>query len=401
MNLEQIKALDQKYYMNTFGERTPVCFTKGEGITLTDTEGKEYLDFFAGIAVNALGYAHPRLVRELTDQIAKVTHTSSVYYVENQAKLAQMLAENSCADRVFFASTGAEANEGAIKLAKKYFVEQGKPEKREFVTLKNSFHGRTLATVAATGQEKYQKPYRPLVEKFVHIEAEDIDALKKAVNANTAAVMIELIQGESGVLPLSREFVDAICSVCKEHDALLIVDEVQTGIGRTGKLFAYEWYGIEPDIITMAKGLGGGIPIGALAAKESVAAAFQPGDHGTTFGGNPLSCRAGLVVLDELLHHGLLAHAAEMGTYLKEKLDKLAESHDAIRTVRGKGLMLGVVFKDAIAKQIGNTLRARGILVGVVGGNVLRIVPPLILSERDIDAFVSALDRILTDEERG
>lgn len=401
MNLEEIKALDQKYYMNTFGERTPVCFTKGEGITLTDTEGKEYLDFFAGIAVNALGYAHPRLVRELTDQIAGVTHTSSVYYVENQAKLAQLLAENSCADRVFFASTGAEANEGAIKLAKKYFVEQGKPEKREFVTLKNSFHGRTLATVAATGQEKYQKPYRPLLEKFVHIEAEDIDALKQAVNANTAAVMIELIQGESGVLPLSQAYVDVICSVCREHDALLIVDEVQTGIGRTGKLFAYEWYGIEPDIITMAKGLGGGIPIGALAAKESVAAAFHPGDHGTTFGGNPLSCRAGLVVLDELLHHGLLAHAAEMGTYLKEKLDKLAENHDAVLTVRGKGLMLGVVFKDAIAKQVGNALRECGILVGVVGGNVLRIVPPLIVSEREIDAFVSALGRILTDEERG
>lgn len=401
MNLEEIKALDQKYYMNTFGERTPVCFTKGEGITLTDTEGKEYLDFFAGIAVNALGYAHPRLVRELTDQIAGVTHTSSVYYVENQAKLAQLLAENSCADRVFFASTGAEANEGAIKLAKKYFVEQGKPEKREFVTLKNSFHGRTLATVAATGQEKFQKPYRPLMEKFVHIEAEDIDALKQAVNANTAAVMIELIQGESGVLPLSQAYVDVICSVCKEHDALLIVDEVQTGIGRTGKLFAYEWYGIEPDIITMAKGLGGGIPIGALAAKESVAAAFHPGDHGTTFGGNPLSCRAGLVVLDELLHHGLLAHAAEMGTYLKEKLDKLAENHDAVLTARGKGLMLGVVFKDAIAKQVGNALRECGILVGVVGGNVLRIVPPLIVSEREIDAFVSALGRILTDEERG
>ncbi len=401
MNLEEIKALDQKYYMNTFGERTPVCFTKGEGITLTDTEGKEYLDFFAGIAVNALGYAHPRLVRELTDQIAGVTHTSSVYYVENQAKLAQLLAENSCADRVFFASTGAEANEGAIKLAKKYFVEQGKPEKREFVTLKNSFHGRTLATVAATGQEKFQKPYRPLMEKFLHIEAEDIDALKQAVNANTAAVMIELIQGESGVLPLSQAYVDVICSVCKEHDALLIVDEVQTGIGRTGKLFAYEWYGIEPDIITMAKGLGGGIPIGALAAKEAVAAAFHPGDHGTTFGGNPLSCRAGLVVLDELLHHGLLAHAAEMGTYLKEKLDKLAENHDAVLTVRGKGLMLGVVFKDAIAKQVGNALRECGILVGVVGGNVLRIVPPLIVSEREIDAFVSALGRILTDEERG
>ncbi len=393
MTLQEIQALDEQYYMNTFGPRTPVCFQKGEGITLTDTEGRTYRDFFAGIAVNALGYAHPRLVKELQEQVACLTHTSSVYYVENQARLAQMLVENSCGDRAFFASTGAEANEGAIKLAKKYFVEKGQPEKREFITLKNSFHGRTLATVAATGQEKYQKPYLPLLEKFTHVEINDIAGLQKAITPNTAAIMIEMIQGESGVMPLEQSFVDAISAICKEQEILLIADEVQTGIGRTGKLFAYEWYGIEPDIVTMAKGLGGGIPIGAFVAKESVAQAFHPGDHGTTFGGNPLSTRAGLVVLDELLNNGLLKHAAEMGDYLKNALSGIVS--EKIATVRGKGLMLGVVFTEEIAKEVGNRLREAGFLVGVIGTRVLRIVPPLVLEKQDVDALVSALVDIL------
>lgn len=395
MHLEEIQKLDEQYYMNTFGPRTPVCFVKGEGITMTDTEGKEYKDFFAGIAVNCLGYGHPRLVRELQEQVANLTHTSSVYYVENQAKLAQMLVENSCGDRAFFCSTGAEANEGAIKLAKKYFVEKGQPQKREFITLRNSFHGRTLATVAATGQEKYQKPYLPLLEKFVHVDVNDVAGMQQAVNENTAAIMIELVQGESGVLPLEQAFVDAICEICKKEDILLIVDEVQTGIGRTGKLFAYEWYGIEPDIVTMAKGLGGGIPIGALVAKEEVAKAFHPGDHGTTFGGNPLSTRAGLVVLDELLNQGLLDHAKEMGAYLKEELEKLAETSGDIATVRGKGLMLGVVFHEEIAKEVGNRLRDAGYLVGVVGTRVLRLVPPLVVSREEIDGLVKALKQVL------
>lgn len=397
MNLNEIKELDQKYYMNTFGPRTPVCFTKGEGITLTDTEGLEYKDFFAGIAVNCLGYSHPRLVSELQEQVSQITHTSSVFYIENQARLAQMIAENCCCDRVFFASTGAEANEGAIKLAKKYFVEKGNPEKREFITLKNSFHGRTLATVAATGQEKYQKPYLPLLEKFTHVEVNDCDALKDAITPNTAAIMVEFIQGESGVLPLTQEFVDTISALCKENEILLIADEVQTGIGRTGKLFAHEWYNVEPDIITMAKGLGAGIPIGALAAKENVADAFKPGDHGTTFGGNPMSTRAGLVVLDELLNNGLMDHAKAMGDYFFEKLSNLAKSTDRIATVRGKGLMIGVVLNDEIAKEVGSKLRDNGFIAGVVGTKVLRLVPPFVLNETDIDEFVSALENVLNN----
>ncbi len=395
MNLSQIQDLDSQYYMNTFGMRTPICFTEGKGITLKDTEGNSYQDFFAGIAVNCLGYGYPRLVEELQDQVAKLTHCSNVFYNENQTRLAELLVKNSCADRVFFANTGAEANEGAIKLVRKYFLQKGTPERREIITLTNSFHGRTLATVAATGQPKYQKPYLPLIEKFVHVDANDCEALMGAVNPNTAAIMVELIQGESGVLPLTEEFVAAIQTLCREKGILLVVDEVQTGIGRTGKLFAYEWYGIEPDIITLAKGLGGGVPIGAFLAKESVAEAFQPGDHGTTFGGNPLATRAGLVVLDELLHNGVLANAEMVGDYMKTQLEKLKEAYPAIEQVRGKGLMLGVVFREEIAKEIGTKLREQGYIVGVVGTRVLRLVPPLIITKEDVDGLIQALGAVL------
>lgn len=394
MTLQQVQELDKNYYMNTFGMRTPVCFTDGSGITLTDTEGKKYKDFFAGIAVNCLGYAYPRMVRELQEQIAKLTHVSNVFYTENQARLAELLVKNSCGDKVFFANTGAEANEGAIKLAKKYFVEKNQPEKREFITLRNSFHGRTLATVAATGQEKYQKPYRPLIEKFIHVDANDIDGLHSAMNENTAALMIELIQGEGGVIPLNKEYVDAAAKLCRENNTLLIIDEVQTGIGRTGKMFAYEWYGIEPDIVTMAKGLGGGIPIGAFVAKAEVAAAFKPGDHGTTFGGNPLSARAGLVVVDELLNNGVLENAAKVGEYFMAELKKLVGVCTKIKEVRGKSLIIGVALNGDISKEITAALRDKGFIVGTAGASVLRIVPPLILTEADADDFTAALKEV-------
>lgn len=391
MSLKQIMELDKKYYMNTFGERIPLCFTEGNGIELTSTDGSVYKDFFAGIAVCSLGYNHERLTRELTEQVKQLIHTSSVYYVENQARLAEMLVKHSCGDRVFFCSTGAEANEGAIKLAKKYQVEKGNKNKIEFVTLKNSFHGRTLATVAATGQPKYQAPYQPLIEKFVHIDRDDISALENAVNENTAGIMIELIQGESGVNPVSREFAEKAAELCRQNDIALIVDEVQTGIGRTGKLFAYELYDVEPDIVTMAKGLGGGVPIGAFCANEKFASAFKPGDHGTTFGGNPLSTRAGLVVLDELVNGGILENVRETGTYLFDKLGQLADENPKIADVRGQGLMCGVEFSEPIAKEIGEKLRANKVLVGVVGDRVLRIVPPLVVTKSDIDYLINAL----------
>ncbi len=395
MTLDEIKSLDSKYYMNTFGERTPICFTEGRGITLKSTDGKTYKDFFAGIAVNCLGYGHERLTAELCDQITKLIHTSNIYYVEPQARLAQMLAENTCADRIFFCNSGAEANEGAIKLAKKYFVMNGQEEKREFITLKNSFHGRTLATVAATGQEKYQKPYRPLLEKFIHVDINDIDALKAAITPSTAAIMVELVQGESGVHPLSKEYVADVVKICKENDILLIVDEIQTGIGRLGTLFAHQYYGIEPDIFTIAKGLGGGVPVGAFAAKQYVADAFIPGDHGTTFGGNHLATRAGCVVIDELLNNGVMDNAKKVGEYFFKKLNKLSNETDKIAEIRGVGLMIGIGFKDEIAKAAGNAMREAGYLVGVIGTKTLRIVPPLIVKECDIDDFTAALGRVL------
>lgn len=395
MTLEEIKALDAKYYMNTFGERTPLCFTKGEGIELTATDGKIYRDFFAGIAVNCLGYGHKRLCAELCDQITRLIHVSNVYYGEEQARLAQMLAENSCADRVFFCNSGAEANEGALKLAKKYFTSRGIENKYEIITLKNSFHGRTLATVAATGQEKYQKPYKPLPERFIHIEANDIDALRDAVGENTAAIMIELIQGESGVHPLSREYVTEIKRLCEENGIILIVDEIQTGIGRCGSLFAHQNYGIEPDIFTMAKGLGGGVPVGAFAAKQKFADAFTPGDHGTTFGGNPLAMRAGCVVIDELVNNGVIENARNVGKYFIEKLEELSKRTDCIAEVRGEALMIGIEFKDEIAKTVVSNMRDAGYIVGGIGTRVLRIVPPLILTNNDSDGFVSALEEVL------
>lgn len=395
MTLEEIKSLDKKYYMNTFGDRTPICFTEGKGIELTATDGKVYKDFFAGIAVNCLGYGHERLTRELCDQVSKLIHISNIYYGESQAKLAQSIIENSCADRVFFCNSGAEANEGAIKLAKKYFTMKGENERIEFITLKSSFHGRTLATVAATGQEKYQKPYKPLLEKFIHIDINDIDALKNAVSDKTAAIMVELIQGESGVHPLDREYVDTIVDICKKNDIVLIVDEIQTGIGRCGELFAHQLYGIEPDIFTMAKGLGGGVPVGGFAAKQKFADAFVPGDHGTTFGGNPLAMRAGCVVLDELLNNGVIENAKTVGKYFEDKLNSLADTSGKIAEVRGAGLMLGVEFKEEIAKEMGSKMRDKGYLVGVIGTKIFRIVPPLIITKDDVDGFIDALNSVL------
>ena len=397
MTLTEIKELDKKYYMNTFGERTPLSFTSGSGIELTADDGKVYKDFFAGIAVNCLGYGHERLTRELCEQVKSVMHVSNIYYGEYQARLAQMLAENTCADRVFFCNSGAEANEGAIKLAKKYFVMNGHPEKTEFITLKNSFHGRTLATVAATGQEKYQKPYKPLLEKFVHVEINNIEELRAAVNDKTAAIMVELIQGESGVHPMTREYVDEIVKICKEKGIIFIADEIQTGVGRCGELFAHQYYGVEPDIFTMAKGLGGGVPIGGFAAKQKFADAFVPGDHGTTFGGNPLAMRAGCVVIDEMLNGGVIENARETGAYFFNKLNALKEKSGRIQEVRGAGLMIGVEFKDEIAKPAGAAMRDKGYLVGTIGTKIFRIVPPLILTKEDIDGFTAALDEVLKE----
>ena len=393
--LNDIIALDKKYYMNTFGDRLPVCFVKGEGLKLFDENGKVYYDFLGGIAVNALGHGHKDFIAALKNQLDKVIHTSSLYYIENQAKLAQKLVENTCAERAFFANSGAEANEGAFKLAKIYYYKKG-IDKTEIISLDHSFHGRTLATVAATGQPKYQKPYKPLTPGFIQVEPNNFEAIENAVTDKTAAIMIELIQGESGVHPMDREYVQKIRKLCDKRDILLIVDEVQTGMGRTGYLFAHQLYGVEPDIFTSAKALGGGIPIGAVCAGKKVANAFEPGDHGTTFGGNPFATAAGLKVFDIFEKENLVENAKEVGAYFKERLNELKDNSDGkITDVRGEGLLIGIQLKDEIAKDTFNKLFDKGFLTSLCGGNTIRIAPPLILKKEEADLFIDALKGVL------
>lgn len=395
MTLNEIIALDKKYFMNTFGDRLPVCFTKGQGMKLWDMDGKVYYDFLGGIAVSALGHSHPVLVNALIEQAQKFIHCSNYYYIESQAKLAQLIVENSCCDKVFFANSGAEANEGAIKLARLYFRKKGVPEKFEIITLEKSFHGRTLATLAATGQEKYQKNYCPLTPKFLSVPMNDIDVLENAITEYTCGIMLEPIQGESGVNPANVDYIKKVRELCDKKDILLIFDEVQCGLGRTGKMFGYENFGIEPDIFTLAKALGGGFPIGALCAKEPYASAFEPGDHGSTFGGNPLACSAGLATLSTIINDKLYDNSAKMGEYFTDKLNKLKNKHPIITEVRGKGLMIGVQLAAPIAVKIKKKFLEQGFLIGSVGDNIIRMLPPLIISKDDIDMYIAALDKVL------
>ena len=394
MTLEEIKKLDSENYMNTFGTRTAAMFESGKGMELYATDGRVFKDFLGGIAVNALGHNHPTLTKALHNQVDKVLHTSNLYYIENQARLAEKLVKNTCADRAFFCSTGAEANEGAIKLAKIYHYKKGN-NKYGVVSLDKSFHGRTIATVAATGQEKYQKPYRPLPEGFRQVPANDIEALKAAADEHTAAILLEPIQGESGVRPLDKAYLKAVREYCDENDIVLIFDEVQTGMGRTGKLFAYMDTGVEPDIFTSAKALGGGVPIGAVCAKQKFADAFEPGDHGTTFGGNPLACAAGLAVFEAFEKENLVEKAGEMGEYFKDRLNKLKEQKNDIKEVRGKGLLIGIEIEEGIAKDVFNSLFDMGYLTSLCGGTTIRVAPPYIITKEDIDGFVNALEKAL------
>lgn len=393
MTTGEIMELDQKYYMNTFGKRIPVVFEYGRGSTLYDGEGRSYTDFLAGIAVNSLGYAHPALAGAISSQAGKLIHCSSLFYIESQAKLAEALIESSCFDRVFFGNSGAEAIEGAIKLARRYFHRKGM-YKYEILTNTNSFHGRTLAALSATGQPKYQKPYEPLPLGFKHIPYNDIEAAYEAVSEATCAIMIELIQGEGGVIEATTEYVESMAKLCCDKGLLLIFDEIQTGIGRTGKMFAHEHFGIEPDILTLAKGLGGGVPIGALLAK-SHAAAFEPGDHGSTFGGNPLACSAALAVLKTLIDENLIAKSELNGEYFKEKLIYLKSIFPFINDVRGKGLMLGLELNESVnGKTIVEECFKAGFIINCAGKNTLRFVPPLVITKEEIDALIVALEFI-------
>jgi acetylornithine/N-succinyldiaminopimelate aminotransferase len=395
MTLQEIIELDKQYYMNTFGNRTPLCFTQGKGISLWDTEGNEYKDFYAGIAVTSLGHSHPALVSAIQKQASELIHCSNIYYNEPQTKLAKLIVDNSCADKVFFGNSGAEANEGAIKLARLYFKKMGFENKSEIITLVNSFHGRTIATLSATGQEKFHKPFTPLLPGFKHIPINDIQALNSVISEKTCAIMLEAIQGESGVNPADKEFLHAVKNICTEKKILLVFDEIQTGLGRTGSLFAYENFTIDPDIFTLAKALGGGVPIGAVCAKKYVADAFQPGDHGSTFGGNPLACAAGVAVIETMLNDNLAENAKTVGSYLKDGLTNLIKKYSIITEVRGLGLMIGIQLDSPVAKVVREKLQDKGFLVGNVGDYIIRLLPPLIITKIDADQLIEAFDAVL------
>lgn len=394
MDIQQVMEIDKQHFMPVYAGRYPLLVDHGKGIKIYDKDGREYYDFLAGVGVNSLGYGHPVYIKALQEQIEKVIHCSNNYYTEAQAELEKKLAKNSCCDKSFFANSGAEANEGAIKLARKYFRARGE-DRYEIITAERSFHGRTLTTVTATGQEKYKKPFKPLPPGFKTVPFNDLVAMEEAITDKTAAIMLEPVQGEGGVYPASREYLEGIRKLCDEHGILLIFDEVQTGIGRTGNLFAYQEYGVEPDILTLAKGLGGGVPIGAFLARAEVADAFEPGDHGTTFGGNPLACRAAVTVLDIILEDGFLAGVKEKGEYFKRELQKLVDKYKDIIETRGLGLMLALEFSNKIsAKDITMELFKKGFLVNAVQEHTLRFLPPLIVEKDDIDKLINAIEEL-------
>lgn len=386
---------DKKYLMNTYS-RYPITLVEGKGTKVWDDKGNVYLDFVAGIAVNSLGHCHPALVDAIKNQSEKLIHCSNLYWNDNQIQLAKIIAENSFGDKVFFANSGAEANEGAIKLARKYASLKYGSKRYKVISAQNSFHGRTFGALTATGQEKYHKGFGPLLSGFKYVPFNDIDALYEAIDDEVCAIMLEVVQGEGGIHEATPEYIKAAREICDENDILFIIDEVQTGIGRTGKLFGYEHYGITPDIMTLAKGLGGGFPIGAIVAKEDKAV-FQPGDHASTFGGNPLACAAGIAVMNEITKEGFLDNVAQKGEYFKGSLESLKEKHSVIKEVRGKGLMIGCEMDMEEASDIVTKAMEKGLLINWISHNVLRFVPPLTVTKEEIDTALIILEDVLCE----
>lgn len=396
MNTQEIMEMGQKYVMNTYG-RLPMALVRGEGAYVWDAEGKQYLDFVSGLAVNSLGHCHPTVVEAIREQAGKLMHVSNMYWIEPQVRLAQMLVENSAMDKAFFCNSGAEANEGAIKLARKYARKYMGPEKYEIITFEKSFHGRTLAAITATAQPKYQKDLDPLPQGFKYVPFNDFAALEAAVSPNTCAIMMEPVQGEGGVNVADYGFMQKVKQLCADKHLLLIFDEVQCGLARTGKLFAYEHFGVEPDIMTLAKAIAGGFPMGVLMAKEKVAECFQPGDHASTFGGNPLAAAAGCAAMSILADQAFLAETTEKGSYFAEQLNKLQHKYAFITDVRGKGLILGLGI-SVEGKHIVDTCLANELLINCVGSNVLRFLPPLIVSKEHIDTAVAIIDQAMSHQ---
>lgn len=393
MDKKAIIEETEKYYLPVFG-RYPMVMELGQGCRVWDNEGNEYVDAFAGIAVNSLGYNHPVLVKAISEQAAKLMHCSNLYYTEIQAKALRVVAEATGMDRIFFANCGAEGNEGAMKLARKYGVSKA-PTKYKIISADESFHGRTFDTLAATGHDYYHVGYGPLSPGHVLVPYGDIKALEAQMDDDVCAVLLEPIQGEGGVHVPPDEYLQQVRALCDKHDALLIFDEVQTGVARTGKWFAYMHSGVKPDILTFAKGIGGGFPVAGFAVPERLAHVFKPGDHGGTFGGNPLACAAVYATLTTIKSEGLVDKVAEKGEYFKNELRKLQKKYpDKVTDVRGCGLMLGMEVASE-GKPIVESCLANNVIVNCTAGNVIRIVPPLIISREEIDIVVAALDKAL------
>jgi len=380
---------------STYG-RYPLVAASGEGCWLTDVDGKKYLDFLAGVAVNNLGHCHPKVVAALQEQAGKLLHCSNFYHIPQQIELAELLCKHSFGERVFFCNSGAEANEAALKLVRKYSVEKYGENRTEVVTALASFHGRTIGGISATGQDKVRLGFGPVVPGFKYVPFNNVEALRSAVTPNTCAIMLEPVQGEGGVNVPAAGYLQTVRELCDEKELLLIFDEVQVGCGRTGTLFAYQQEGVEPDIMTLAKALAGGPPIGAMVAKEKFAVTLGPGTHGSTFGGNPLMAAAGVAAIKVILEDAVMENCIAMGNYLRKKLEGLKEKYSFILEVRGRGLILGMELSIEGGEMVKTALE-RGLLINCTVGKVLRFVPPLIVSKDEIDQMITILDGILVE----
>ena len=395
MDSQAMMTLSEKYVANTY-TRYPVLLVRGKGTRVWDLEGQEYLDFVSGLAVCNLGHCHPKVVKAIQEQAEKLIHVSNFYYIEPQIHLASLLCKYSFADKVFFCNSGAEANEGAFKLARKYAKEKIGKDRYEIITMERSFHGRTLATLTATAQEKFHKGYEPLMPGFKYVPFNDIKALRNAIDSRTCAVMLEPIQGEGGVNCPSEGYLKSLREICDETGLLLIYDEVQVGMGRTGKLFAYEHDGVEPDMLTLAKSLAGGVPIGALLIKKGIADSFKPGDHASTFGGNPLATAAGVAAFTAILEERMLENCQKMGVHFLSQLEEIKKKFAFVKEVRGKGLILGMELKIDGGPIVREMLKKK-ILINCTMGNVLRFLPPLIVTQEEIDRVVDALEEVFEE----
>lgn len=395
MTTLEIKEMANKYLINNYGERM-IALVRGEGAYVWDADGKKYLDFVAGIATNNVGHCHPNVVKAITEQAKTLIHVSNLYYIEPQVKLAKRLVELSFADKCFFCNSGAEANEAAIKVTRKYSKENVGEGKFEIITMHKSFHGRTMTTITATGQPKYHKGFEPLSPGFIYAEFNDLKDVKAKITDNTCAIMVEPIQVEGGINIPSDDYLTGLRNLCNEKNLLLIFDEVQTAMGRTGKFFGYETFGVEPDIITMAKALGGGVPIGCMATKSHIAESLTPGSHASTFGGNPLVCSAALASINTIVDDKLAENAQRMGKYLMQKLLSLKEKFSMIKDVRGRGLVIGVEL-GIEGKELVNQAIKSGLILNCIGTNVIRFVPPLIINESHVDEAMAIFEKVLSE----